>query len=72
MVELEKFLDNPLAYYTEDISDLFLLALGNAFKVNVTVFQSNTEGCWIADSSKDSSDLRPYILREHCRLTLNP
>ena len=57
MVELEKFLDNPLGYYTEDIFDLLLLALGNAFKVNVIVFQSNTERCWIVDSSKNSSDL---------------
>ena len=57
LVELEKFLDNPLGYYTEDTSGLFLLALGNAFKVNVIVFQSNTERYWIADSSKNSSDL---------------
>ena len=57
LVELEKFLVNPLGYYTEDTSDLFLLALGNAFKVNVIVFQSNTERCWIVDSSKNSSDL---------------
>ena len=57
MVELEKFLVNPLGYYTEDTSDLFLLALGNAFKVNVIAFQSNTERCWIVDSSKDSSNL---------------
>ena len=57
MVELEKFLGNPLGYYTEDISDLLSLALGNAFKVNVIVFQSNTERWWIVDSSKNSSDL---------------
>ena len=57
LVEFEKFLYNPLRYYTEDTSDLFLLALGDAFKVNVTVFQSNTGRCWIADSSKNSSDL---------------
>ena len=70
MVELEKFLENPLGYYTEDTSDLFLLALGNAFKVNVIALQSNTKRCWIVDSSKNSSD--PYIQGEHCRLTLNP
>ena len=57
MVELEKFLENPFGYYTEDVSDLFLLALSNAFKVNVTVLQSNTERWWIVDSSKNSSDL---------------
>ena len=57
VVELEKFLDNPLGYYTEDTSDLFSLAFGNAFKVNVIVFQSNTERFWMVDSSKNSSDL---------------
>ena len=46
-----------MGYHTEDTSDLFLLALGNAFKVNVIMFQSNTERCWIVDSSKNSSDL---------------
>ena len=68
LVELEKFLDNPLRYYTEDTSDLFLLALGDAFKVNVIVFQSNTERCWIADSSKNSSDLPSLYFGR----TLNP
>ena len=57
LVELERFLENLLGYYTEDTSGLFLLALGNAFNVNVIVFQSNTERCWIVDSSKNSSDL---------------
>ena len=42
LVELEKFLDNPLGYNKGDTSDLFLLALGNTFKVNVIVFQSHT------------------------------
>ena len=39
LVELEKFLDNPLGYYTEGTSDLFSLTLDNALKVNVLVFQ---------------------------------
>ena len=43
--------------YTEDTSDLFLLVLDNAFKVNLIVFQSNTERCWIVDSSKNTSEL---------------
>ena len=48
LVELEngwtwKILDNPLGYDKEDTSDLFLLALGNTFKVNVIVFQSHTD-----------------------------
>ena len=43
LIEIEKFLDNPLGYYKENTSELFLLALGNAFKVNVIAFQSKTE-----------------------------
>ena len=39
LVELEKFLDNLLGYYTEGTSDLFSLTLDNALKVNVLVFQ---------------------------------
>ena len=57
LVELKKILYRPLGYYTEDTSDLILLSLGDAFKVNVIMFQSNTERCWIVDSSKNSSDL---------------
>ena len=78
LVELEKFLDNPLGYNKEDTSDLFLLALGNTFKVNVIVFQSHT--CF-SQTQKDVSLLiqakilliyHHYILGGHCQLTLNP
>ena len=57
MAEVEKFLDNLLGYYTEDSSDLFLLALGNAFKVKVIVSQLNTERYGIVNSIKNSSGL---------------
>ena len=63
LVELEKLLDNPLGCDTEDTSDLFLLGLGNAFKVNIIAFQSNTETCWIDDSSKNSCDLPSLYFR---------
>ena len=33
--ELDKFLKEPLRYYNSDSCDLFLIALGNAYKVNV-------------------------------------
>ena len=71
-VELEKFLDNPLGCYTEDTSDLFLLGLRNAFKVNVIAFQSNTEICWIVVRAKILVIYHLYIFGEHCRFTLNP
>ena len=72
MVELEKFLDNPLDCYTEDTSDLFLLGLGNAFKVNVIAFQSNTEICWIVDSSKNSCDLPSLYFRRTLSVHIEP
>ena len=72
LVELEKFLDNPLGCYTEDTSDLFLLGLGNAFKVNVIAFQSNTEICWIVDSSQNSCDLPSLYFRRTLSVHMEP
>ena len=46
---LEKFLMSSLGYYDNDILDSFVMVLGNACKVNVTIFQSNTEKAWIVD-----------------------
>ena len=37
---LEKFLMSPLGYYDNDIVYFFVMMLGNAFKVSVTIFQS--------------------------------
>ena len=48
-IELEKFLMSPLGYYDNDIVDFFVMVVGNAFKVNVTIFQSNIEKAWIVD-----------------------
>ena len=42
-IELEKFLMSPLGYYDNNIVDLFVMVLGNAFKVNITIFLSNIE-----------------------------
>ena len=46
---LEKFLMSPLEYYDNEILDSFVMVLGNACKVNVTIFQSNIEKAWIVD-----------------------
>ena len=42
-IELEKFLMSPLGYYDNNIVDLFVMVLGNAFKVNITIFLSDIE-----------------------------
>ena len=54
LIELDKFLESPLTYYNESTSDLFLAALGNAYKVNIIVFQSD-EKCWICDLSDNTN-----------------
>ena len=72
LVELEKFLDNPLVCYTENTSDLFLLGLGNTFKINVIAFQPNTEICWIVDSSKNFCDLPSLYFRRTLLVHIEP
>ena len=49
--ELDKLFKNPLGNYNENISDLYLKALGDAYEVNIVLFQSNAETCWILDLS---------------------
>ena len=48
-IELEKFLMSPLGYYDNNIVDLFVMVLGNAFKVNITIFLSDIEKAQIVD-----------------------
>ena len=55
LIELDKFLESPLTYYNESTSDLFLAALGNAYKVNIIVFQSDEKRCWISDNTNSYS-----------------
>ena len=45
LIELDKFLESSLTYYNESTSYLFLAALGNVYKVNITVFQSDEKRC---------------------------
>ena len=49
--EINQFLKNPLACYNSDVCDMFLAALGNTFKVNIKVFQSDCQKCCITDLS---------------------
>ena len=43
LVELEKFLSDPLRYYNSDTFSFFLIALGKAYDANIVVYKSNSE-----------------------------
>ena len=45
----DQFLDKPLVHYNTDFTDMYFEALTMAYKVNVTLFQSDTEKCEIID-----------------------
>ena len=51
--EVERFLINPLGSCDSEICDMFLAALGNAYKVNIKICQSNLKKCWITDLSNE-------------------
>ena len=55
LFELDKFLESPLTYYAESTSGLFLAALGNAYKVNIIVFQSDEKRSWICELSDNTN-----------------
>ena len=40
---------SPLGYYDNEIVRFFVMVLGNAFKVNVTIGQCNIEKVWVVD-----------------------
>ena len=69
LIELDKFLESPLTYYNESTSDLFLAALGNAYKVNIIVFQSDGKRCWICDLSDNTNS---YSTTLHFTRILSP
>ena len=55
MVKSETIMKDPLKCYDSDMTDLFLSALGDAFNVNVIVFQSAVAKCWVVNlSSKEN------------------
>ena len=71
LVELEKFLSDPLRYYNSDVSDFFLIAFGKAYDANIVVYKSNSEKCWITDYTNEerASKVTLYFAK-HCRSTL--
>lgn len=66
--ELDRIFQNPLANYDSDTTDLFLAALSDTFEVNVVVFQSNAEECWILNLSNTES---PFTETLHFARTLS-
>ena len=56
--EVEKFLLDPLRCYDSEICHVFLLALGNAYIVNVRIYQANVKECWVTDLSNPSNDFQ--------------
>ena len=49
--QVEQFLLNPLVSYNNDVCDIFLATLGNAYKVNIKIYQSSLGECWVTDLS---------------------
>ena len=47
--EFEKYVNNPLSNYNEDVADMYFEALTMVYEVNVTVFQSDDKKCDILD-----------------------
>ena len=55
MNELEQYLEDPLSQYGKVITDLFLDALGMAFKVNIKILQSDCSKCYFFDQVNTSN-----------------
>ena len=47
--EFRKYMENPSSQYDKEITDLFLDALGMAYRVNLIVFRSDCKNCYIMD-----------------------
>ena len=53
--ELEQYLEHPLSQHGKAITDLFLDALGVAFKVNINILQSDCSKCYFFDQLNTSN-----------------
>ena len=51
--EVQKYITEPLKHYSEDITDIYPIALSRALEVNVVVFRSTPEVCHIQDLYQD-------------------
>ena len=53
--DLDNFLEDPLKFYNCESGNIFLMALGNAFKVNTVILQSDANRCWTTDFSNGTT-----------------
>ena len=65
LVDVRKYIENPLANYSSDSADMYITALARAIQVNAVVFQSTVDTCLIVDQGEDSivHDETLYFLR---------
>ena len=61
MVEFETIMKYTLKFYDPDTTDFFWSALGDASKVNVTVFQSDDAKCWVANLSNEENPFKEFF-----------
>ena len=61
MVEFETVMKDPLKSYDSYTTYLFLSALGDAFKVNVIVFQSNDAKGWVVNLSNEENRFKEIL-----------
>ena len=64
--EAERFLIHPLGSYDSEICDMFLAALGNAYNVNIKIYQSNLKKCWVTDLSDERKGYERTLYFARC------
>ena len=61
MAKFETIMKDPLKFYDSNMTNLFLSALGDAFKVNVIVFQSDDAKCWVVNLSNKENPFKETL-----------
>ena len=61
MVKFETIMKDPLKCYDSDVTDLFMSALGDAFNVNVIVFQSAVAKYWVVNLSNKENPFKETL-----------
>ena len=54
LVDVRKYVENPLGNYSSASADLYITALARAIQVNAIVFQSTVDTCFIVNQGEDS------------------
>ena len=64
--EVERFLTHPLGSYDRETCDMFLAALGNVYKVNIKIYQSNLKKCWVTHLSDERKGYERTLYFARC------